>query len=116
MPPKNKAAVPRTDMVDRIGVLRFEDRNRYGAFGIPTMLLFGGGVKCYTNCKNPTKHNQWAKISVSAALIASIPPEQGGAAAGGAAGDASADIIVMESEDHRAELVRHKRRSLGSAE
>lgn len=47
----------------RIGILRFDDRNRYGEFGIPTTVLFGGdGKKWIVTCKKVTKKNHWAKI------------------------------------------------------
>ena len=30
---------------DRVAILKFDDRNRYGTDGVPATLLYGGGVK-----------------------------------------------------------------------
>lgn len=51
-------------MCTAIGILRFDDRNRYGENGIPTTLLFGGGKKWIVHCKKVTKRNHWAKVLI----------------------------------------------------
>ena len=53
-------------MLQRVGILKFEDRNRYGPNGIPSSVLFGGGKLLVVNCKSPHKRNHWAKLSVPA--------------------------------------------------
>ena len=47
---------------DRVAILKFDDRNRYGTDGVPATLLYGGGVKYIVTCKTPTKLNQWANV------------------------------------------------------
>ena len=49
---------------DRVAILKFDDRNRYGTDGVPATLLYGGGVKYIVTCKTPTKLNQWAKVKL----------------------------------------------------
>ena len=66
--------------IERIGILRFEDRNRFGQHGIPTTLLFGGGARVITNCKTATKLNHWAKLRVPPELA---ERELSGAGGGG---------------------------------
>jgi len=44
----------------QVAVLRFDDRNRYGTNGIPSQVLFGGGMRWIVECKKATKLNQWA--------------------------------------------------------
>mmetsp|Transcript_15421 Transcript_15421/g.23190 ORF Transcript_15421/g.23190 Transcript_15421/m.23190 type:complete len:1435 (-) Transcript_15421:1365-5669(-) len=48
-----------------VGILRFDDRNRYGGeHGVPTTLLFGGKKRWIVECKKRTKLNQWCKVRV----------------------------------------------------
>ena len=55
--------------VTRVGIIRFDDRNRYGANGVPTTILFGGGKKLIVSCKSPHKVNHWAKINVPSSFF-----------------------------------------------
>lgn len=52
-------------MLSRVGILKFEDRNRYGPNGIPSSVLFSGGKLLVVNCKSPHRRNHWAKLKVS---------------------------------------------------
>ena len=48
-----------------IAVLKFDDRNRYGPHGIPSMILLGDNSRTWVvNCKRPTKVNCWAKVNI----------------------------------------------------
>jgi len=49
---------------DRVAILKFDDRNRYGTDGVPATLLYGGGIKYIVTCKTQTKLNQWAKVKL----------------------------------------------------
>ena len=49
---------------DRVAILKFDDRNRYGTDGVPATLLYGGGIKYIVKCKTQTKLNQWAKVKL----------------------------------------------------
>ena len=54
--------MPSEEMVLRVAIIRFDDRNRYGQNGVPTTILFGGGKLCVVQCKSPHKKNHWAKV------------------------------------------------------
>ena len=84
--------------IERIGILRFEDRNRFGQHGIPTTLLFGGGARVITNCKTATKLNHWAKLRVPPELAerdASGGGAGGGEAAAGGGQAVSAELVEL---------------------
>ena len=55
---------PQPPGLDRVAILKFDDRNRYGTDGVPATLLYGGGVKYIVKCKTQTKLNQWAKVKL----------------------------------------------------
>ena len=42
-PPPDGDPAHHLTMLPRVGILKFEDRNRYGPNGIPSSVLFGGG-------------------------------------------------------------------------
>ena len=72
--------------VTRVAIIKFDDRNRYGANGVPATVLFGGGKKLIVSCKSPHKVNHWAKVNVPSSFF-NTDADGGSQAAGSERGE-----------------------------